>query len=151
MRTAITILALTIASTTHATEDNAKLGRYALTAFQCFSYASNAERKSEMERFFNIGLDASRKFVEALRAEKITREELSKFVPMTILWSVQGPTTDFSAGRMFEAVTTDTYRQMAENDASGMPLPAAKWIVDKELLKSIGENKYRQSNCELIK
>ncbi|CDN46820.1 hypothetical protein [Neorhizobium galegae] len=152
MRTAIAILALTLASTAAtATEENAKLGRYALTAYQCFAYASNADRKTETERFFNLGLDASRKFIEALRAEKITREELSKFVPMTILWSVQGPTTDFSAGRMFEAVTTYAYAEMAEHDASGMPLPTAKWIVDKELLKSIGEEKYRKSNCELIK
>ncbi|MCQ1856048.1 hypothetical protein, partial [Neorhizobium galegae] len=107
--------------------------------------------KTDTELFFNLVLYPSSKFIEALLAEKFTREERSKFVPRTILLSVQGPTTDFAAGRMFEAVTTYAYAEMAEHDASGMPLPTAKWIVDKELLKSIGEEKYRKSNCELIK
>lgn len=150
MRIMISILASLLASSALASQDDAKLGRYALSAFQCFAYASNAGYKAEMERFFEIGIEASRKFLEALRADKITREDISKYTPMTVVWAAQGPTIDFAAGRIFESVTRDTYKRMSSYDTGGMLLPMDKWVTDVGLLKSIGENKYRQSNCELI-
>lgn len=151
MRTILVSLATLLASSALASPEDAKQGRYALSAWQCFAYASEAGRKDEMERLFNIGFDAAKKFLEAARANIISREDANSKTPMIVLWSSQGPTVDFAAGRIFEAVSTDTHDKMAKTGADGMPLPMEKWITDKELLKSIGETKYRQSNCEMIK
>jgi hypothetical protein len=151
MRIAITMLATLLASSALSSPEDAKQGRYALSAWQCFAYASNAGKKEEVERLFNVGLEAAKKFLDAARANKISREDANSNTPMIVLWSSQGPTVDFAAGRIFEAVSTDTLDKMAKTGVDGVLLPTEKWITDKELLKSIGETKYEQSNCDLIK
>ncbi|MBY3363739.1 hypothetical protein [Rhizobium laguerreae] len=150
MRFTVAMLVTLFASSALASPEDAKQGRYALSAWQCFAFASNAGRNEEVERLFNVGLEAAKKFLEAVRADKISREDANSNTPMIVLWSSQGPTVDFAAGRIFEAVSAQTYRDMAEKDSTGMTLPVDKWITDKETLKSIGESKYRTANCELI-
>ncbi|EJC75754.1 hypothetical protein Rleg10DRAFT_5607 [Rhizobium leguminosarum bv. trifolii WSM2012] len=151
MRIILAGFATLLTSSALASPEEAKQGRYALSAWQCFTYASNAGRKDEMERLFNIGFDTVKKFLEAARANKISREDANSNTPMIVLLSSQGPTVDFAAGRIFEAVSADTYDKMAKSGEDGVPLPTEKWITDEGLLKSISETKYQQSNCDLIK
>ncbi|MGO7318462.1 hypothetical protein ACCS95_32865 [Rhizobium ruizarguesonis] len=151
MRFTIAMFAALFASSALSSPEDAKQGQFALSAWQCFAYASNAGKIEEVERLFNVRFESAKKLLEAARANKISSEDANSNTPIIVLWSSQGPTVDFAAGRIFEAVSKDTFDKMAKTGADGMPLPAEKWITDKELLTSIGDRRYHEANCDLIK
>jgi len=130
---------------------NSDSGLLLLVAFQCSQYAALSGNAKEQERLFLLGYATGKRFVDAARNQKISPQDLKEKVPLSVLQLMEGPTTDFMVGRIFEYAATDAFDSIAKRDPSGVLLSVEKWMLDKEVLKIKAENKYRESNCSLIK
>jgi len=120
------------------------------SAFSCAAYAEMSGNKQEQERLFKVGYDAGRTFVDGVKNKTISETEV-KDAPIGVLMHMNGPTTDFIIGRIFEVATADAYNKVVKEDSAGLPIiDPFKWADDK--LKVIrAENKYHSSNCTLIR
>jgi hypothetical protein len=134
----------------HAAEADARKSIALLSHWQCFQWSRMAGEQAATETHFNAGMEAGRTFLAAARAGTITKEEADSIVPMTIVLTMSGPSTEFVLGRIFETVTTDAFNDIAKEDPSGMPRDPKDYITDDGLLKSYAEMKYRSANCGLL-
>ncbi|MBY5332163.1 hypothetical protein [Rhizobium leguminosarum] len=145
------LLTLMVAGPSAASEQDAKLGRLAWSAFECHELALIADNQPEKERLFRLGSDASTTFVEAVRAGKVSDNEMFNFVPGGIARATDGPSVEFVVGRIYQLVVSNTFENVTQEDNSGKALPPEKWVADPFEMKGIAQTKYRAANCELIK
>jgi hypothetical protein len=96
----------------------------------------------EQERLFLFGLDQGRKFLEAVQAHKVTKEDLSTEPPLIMLMLLQGPTPDFILGRVFESA-----QKSALGDVITRPEGA---IFDDETKRLNARTKFVNQNCKLL-
>ena len=74
----------------------------AWTAFECSQYARMAgEPEQEAARLFRLGYENGKRFAESARNTELS-EELRSKMPVGVLRVMNGPTTDFILGRIFE-------------------------------------------------
>ncbi|MDU0365136.1 hypothetical protein RWK44_32730 [Rhizobium sp. 25PS6] len=151
MRRLIVLLTFMVAGSTAASEQEAKLSRLAWAAFECHELALIADNQPEKERLFRIGSGTSTKFVEAVRAGKVSDNEMFNFVPGGIARATDGPSVEFVVGRIYQLIVADTFENVTQEDSSGKALPPDKWVADPFEMKGIAQTKYRAANCELIK
>jgi hypothetical protein len=148
------LLTFIAAGSAAASEQEAKLSRLAWSAFECHELALIADNQPEKERLFRLGSDTSTKFVEAVRAGKVSDNEMFNFVPggiADIARSTDAPSGEFVVGRIYQLVVSNTFENVTQEDNSGKRLPPEKWVADPFEMKGIAQTKYRQANCELIK
>jgi len=107
-------------------------------AFKCSTYAQLFQDQKEQQRLFQIGLKASRDFVEGLKSRHDPTSELSRFM--------QGVSTDFVVGQMYESESTHAYDEIVKYQ-NGLPLK--QWL-DAPAAKTQAELTYQKSNCSLI-
>jgi hypothetical protein len=62
---------------------------------------------------------------------------------------LQGPSTDFIVGRIFENSTRDAYDDVVKKE-NGLPLDNSEWVRDDALRISKAKNLYHRSNCVLL-
>jgi hypothetical protein len=96
---AIGSAALCSTSIAQTSKEYALMGTKAYKAFRCSALASFAGNKDEQHRLFQLGYEDGKTFIEARRNGKIEGADLSQ-VPTGILVDIEGPTADFSLGRL---------------------------------------------------
>jgi hypothetical protein len=126
-----------------SSKDYALLEAETWAAFSCVALAAEAENRTEQERLFMLGYDKGKRFIEALNAGRIRREDVDSNVPVGLVLNLQGPTPDFMLGRIYEAAARDAldllYRQ--KNDAA----------VFEAFRKSVAESVMYRQNCRLLR
>ncbi len=76
------LLAFSSAAVAQTSEEYALMGAQTCGAWSCSALASHAGNGSKTERLFNLGYGLVRTFLEAVRAVKVTSEDLSKHPQM---------------------------------------------------------------------
>lgn len=122
-------------------KDYVVMARAAWSAFECSSLASKSKNPKEQERLFLFGYDQGHRFIAALAAQKVTREDLSTEAPLSFLLLLEGPTADFMLGRIFEA---------AQKSALEGAHKSGKSFNSEEMQEAIAKNKFWKLNCQLI-
>lgn len=126
---------------TQSSKEYAVMGREVWSAFECSAWASTTNDSKEAERLFMFGYKQGQKFLGALKAEKITQEDISQEVPVGVTWLLEGPTEEFILGRILEN---------AQEEALSEVFKTGNEFNSEELQKSIAGNKFRDGNCQLI-
>lgn len=116
-------------------------GRAVFSAFECTVLAAKIGRTEEQRRLFEFGYEEGKKFIDSVRSGEISKEELSSKVPVGVLWHMEGPTTDFILGRIYESA--------AENALDGV-YGRTNEVLSAEEQNRIAENKFSTMNCGLI-
>lgn len=120
------------------------------SAFSCATFASLAGDDNEQKRLFNVGYEAGSQFVGGLK-DGTTGQADRENTPVAVLLLLSGPSTDFVVGRIFEAATGHAFDAVVKQDAQGLSiLDSSRW-AQGELRTSIAQNKYRDSNCALLR
>ena len=139
------ILALVLVSVkqsfAESSSDYAAMGKAAWSAFECSALAEKSKNPKEQERLFKYGYAQGLKFIEAIQAEKVKGEDLSKGVPIMMLLLLQGPTPDFMLGRVFEGALDSALEDVYKT--------SEKFNSD-EMQETIAKNKFWKQNCQLI-
>ena len=135
----------------HAVEDDARAAQVMWNAWLCAVYAELKGDADEQGRLFTLGYSKGKQFVDATVAGTITPEEGRTIVPMVVGMLMAGPSPEFVLGRIFESAVGQAFDDVTAEDANGMPLAPADYVVDDELRALIATNKYMRSNCELIR
>jgi hypothetical protein len=153
LASSLCLLICLTAPSSHADPAKARLGRLAWSAFECAAYAKISGQSNEQARLFGLGLESARALVVAYSNKQITNEEASTEIPMgvlDVLTGPAGPSTDFTAGRIFESAMQNAIEQVMKWDKDG-PMPPAKWITSPSLAQSIAQEKFSQRNCLLVR
>ena len=122
------------------------------SAFECGTYAEMSDDEKEQTRLFELGVKAGRDFLGARESHQITDDDVRNEVPFFMLLVLQGPSTDFIIGRVFQFAYTRTFDDIAKHDAMGLPIERmSDWVMDKETQKTIAHSKFLLTYCALIK
>jgi hypothetical protein len=151
---AVAMLAvLMVTEQTKSDEAKARLSMLMWSAFECATYAGNADKKEEAKRLFDTGYKAGKEFMAAVESGQVTKEDLRKHVPayVGLLLVDGGPSKEFVLGRMFEFANEEAYDKIAKKDGSGKPLKMKDWVLDKGLQKIKATTLYNGSNCRVIR
>ena len=139
--TAQPIASTKVDTASYTSKEYAVMGRELHSALQCASWASITKDDAESERLFTFGYEQGQKFLAAIKAEKVKKEDISSEVPIAVAWMLQGPTEEFILGRIYEA---------AQEDALEEVFKTGDEFNSDEMQKIIAGNKYRDGNCQLI-
>jgi hypothetical protein len=122
---------------------------FALAAFECSQYARMAgEPEHEAARLFRLGYENGKRFAAAAHKTKMSEERRNK-LPKGVLRVMDGPTTDFILGRIFEYATREAYYLVVRGDKLETS-PSDKWRLP-EAQKIYAGTEYRSRNCALLK
>ncbi len=122
-------------------KDYAKLGRTAWNAFECSALASKSKNPQDQERLFHFGYEQGLRFIDAVRAGDVERQDISAAVPLAMALRLQGPTADFILGRVFEA---------AQKSALDSIYKAGETVVSDELQLTLARNEFLNRNCRAL-
>lgn len=139
-RTLVALVSLSFASP--ALAEGASDAHLAWSAWECATFAGYAGEEAEQSRLFQLGYGAGRRYVEALRAGRITNDEIQNEVPIGVSLLMSGPSTDFVLGRVFSAASDDAFDKLRDqtNDST-----------DAELKRLVASNLLRSANCSLLR
>jgi hypothetical protein len=80
----------------------AQSGRAAWDAFQCAGFAAAMHDKEAFDGVFAHGFSSAHLFVNALQKERIKRVHFEREIPSPMRASLEGPSADFVAGRVYQ-------------------------------------------------
>ena len=147
----ICIILLSIpASAAEGALEKAKLGRVSWSSFQCATWADMSGNKKEHAPLFVVGLKAGREFINAVRSGQVTAKLAKQEAPIEVTTLLEGPSTDFLLGRIFQSAGLDAYDKIVKEE-NGILLEPSKWINDKELIKTKAQTRYLNGNCAALK
>ena len=133
---------LTSSAIAESSKEYALMGKSTWSAFECSVLAGKIGNTKEQERLFLFGYEEGLKFINALKSNKIKRKDLSSEIPMAMKWSLQGPTSDFMLGRVFEVAMEYALKDVYKTDNN---------TYDVDMQKTIAKHKFSKSNCSLIR
>jgi hypothetical protein len=120
----------------------ARLGDKAWSAFECTALSSFLENDvSNTEKLFTVGYESGLTFIEALRKELVTDEDLQKEVPIGLSWQLGGPNSDFMLGKIYTTVEDNVLEDVFQDGDN---------FNSKEVQLNIAESKYNRANCNLL-
>ena len=122
-------------------KESAAMAREAWSAFECSSLASKINDSKEQERLFLFGYEQGKKFIRALKANKIEKEDLSKEVPMIMLLLLEGPSEDFILGRIYENAQEHALEKVFKTDGK---------FNSEQFQKDIAKSEFWNHNCQFI-
>lgn len=125
-------------------KDYAIMSREFWSAIECSTWASHFDDQKEAERLFTFGYEQGKKFLGAVRAEKISEEDWRTEIPMGISMRLEGPNDDFILGVISADIQESALEEVFYTNYNKTKLNS------DDLQKSIAENKYRDGNCQLI-
>ena len=117
------------------------MGSQAWSAFECSILALKSNNRKEQERLFKYGYKQGKIFITALKEGKILKEDLEAEVPIILILLLEGPSTDFMLGRIFENALDSALKKLYE--ANGQ-------MKSKAFIESIAEISYRKCNCQIV-
>jgi hypothetical protein len=130
--------------------DRPNLGLVMWSSFSCASFAELSSDKKEQKRLFTVGYSAGKQFLVAIENKTVSEKEISS-APLGVLQRLQGPSIDFMIGRIFEGATEDAFDKVEKEDNNGMPILNPRDWADGDLRVTKARNKYRSSNCALVR
>jgi len=138
-----TILLLMFANfaVAQTSKEHAAMGAEAWSAFECSSLASHIKDSKEGERLFLFGYEQGKKFIRALKANKIEKEDISNGVPMIMLLLLEGPSEDFMLGRIYENAQEHALEKVFKTDDK---------FNSEQFQKDIAKSEFRKRNCQFI-
>lgn len=144
IRNLVVCTMMTLISGTHAfatsSSEYALMGSASWSAFECSVLAGYSNPK-EQERLFNYGYSQGITFINALRENKVKQEDLYNKVPMGMMMHIQGPTSDFALGRVYEKAADSGLKDIIKSGDK---------MNDKGIQQMLAEGRYSQRNCQLI-
>ena len=87
------------------------------------------------------GYSQGQEFLKAVEANKISSEDFGQEVPIGVSLSLQGPTHEFILGQLFA---------FAQDSALDEVFTTNGEYNSTDMQKIIAQNKFTDSNCELI-
>ncbi|WP_419778282.1 tetratricopeptide repeat protein [Maridesulfovibrio sp.] len=114
-----------------------KLGKEAVSLFQCATIASIAEDQNEHSRLFYKGYFKIIKYLDYTRYENYTKKVAEKS-PLYLTLNRRGPSSDFCAGSIYSQIVSAVYEDKELEGYRG------------EARKQAANNLYRKRNCELL-
>ncbi|MDT8429372.1 MAG: hypothetical protein RQ757_11455 [Pseudomonadales bacterium] len=154
MRNILLIVAVFIGASAYVSAqpegDSPNRGRLMWSAFTCATFAELSGNEEEQTRLFAVGYAVGTEFVREVKEKTISESEFNA-APVGVLLTLGGPSVDFIVGRIFENAMNDAFDSVVKEDSNGLTIPdPTKWARDE--LKAIrAENKYHNSNCELLR
>lgn len=120
----------------------ARLGDKAWSAFECTALSAFLEKdESNTEKLFIVGYESGLTFIEALRKELVTDEDVQKEVPIGLSWQLGGPNSDFMLGKIYTTVEDNVLEDVFQDGDN---------FNSKEVQLNIAESKYNRANCNLL-
>lgn len=144
MRLAAHSLALIALLSSPASAQEAHLGRLSWSAFHCSSLASQSAQADEQQRLFQVGYESGLRYIEAVRAGRVTEEQVRSETPIGFSLGLGGPSPDFMLGRIYETAADKAYDDVTEQIST----PNA---FDAEIRQVVAGNLFQQSNCTLLR
>jgi hypothetical protein len=117
------------------------MAQSAWSAFQCSVLAEKSRNMAEQKRLFEFGYDQGLRFITALDSGTAEREALSGAAPFSMLLLLQGPTPDFTLGRIFEAALRSALEDV---------FSSAESYASPAIQESIAAREFLKRNCNLI-
>lgn len=114
-------------------------GMLSWAAFTCFSYARASDQPGEAERLFTIGYSAGKGLVNDIYEGRASEAEVQK-MPLSFRFRLQGPSSDFVMGTVFEKATFEAQAKLIEGN------PA----IDPEIKSLKARSLYDAGNCSLL-
>lgn len=136
------ILTFTAAFGKDESEDFAKSAQRCWSAFECAALADITKNREAQEKLFNYGYEEGKRFLVALKSEKIAQEDISKHVPVVVALSLQGPSNDFILGAIWAQAVDSVFDDI--KDSNG------EYPTSPELRAMIAERMFRERNCEIL-
>lgn len=130
---------LTTPALAQTSEDYAKMSRKVWSIFECTFLAVYTKDNSEAGRLALLGLETGKTYVEATKAGKIKPEDFRNYTPYAFLNMIQGPSTDFTLGRMYQHVHGILFEEISKD------FPA------DEVRNNRARDMYRIRNCSFLK
>lgn len=118
----------------------ASAGSATWAAFECHALANTIGDSAASERLFLHGMAQGQQFLKDMQAGRINSSDIHSEVPIGVLDSLSGPSSDFILGRIFESAT-----QVAFHDFKAVGLD--KYMDER---RAFAQAKFTQSNCRLI-
>jgi len=128
-------------SLTQTSKEYAVMGGSIWSAFECSSLASFIDDLEEQDRLFSWGYEQGKIFIEALNRDQIKQEDISKEVPIGVILLLQGPSSDFILGRIYE---------VAQDNALEDVFMTGENYNSDEIQKIAATNKFGEANCNII-
>lgn len=123
-------------------QDYARKGALSWAAFECSSAARYTENmQAEEERLFKVGYRLGIEFLSAIKAGKVSNEDVYKGVPWQVLGRLQGPNHEFILGRIAEAAIENGTTRITKIDEKS---------ISADLRKRRAEFLYVEWHCELL-
>lgn len=125
----------------------AQMGRRLWAAFSCSAYAGFAQEAADQERLFMYGLSQGRTYIEALRANRIEREDIRTTVPLAVNLRMMGPNADFILGMIYADAEEDAAKEAWDRrDPRWVDRP----VPNDDLRRMRARNAYTRGNCDAI-
>jgi len=102
------------------------------------------------EHHFKQGLESGRVFVDTALAGEISASDWNSVVPIGIALTMNGPSTDFILGRMYEYVSDDAYDKVVRRSPDGQLLKPEEYILDENEQAVLARHWLRRANCSVI-
>lgn len=119
----------------------AAMGLATWSAFECSTLAAKTKNAKEQERLFLYGYRQGQTFIAAVRAGKIDRKDLSSVVPVFVMLLLEGPTTDFMLGRIYEYAQRNVLKDV---------LTTEQELNTDDVQTRLAQSKFLKANCGLI-
>lgn len=124
-----------------ASTEAAQSGKMAWSGFECSVLASMIGRQDDAKWLFEFAMEQGTRFVDAVKAGEVSKEDMDAEVPMAVLWVLEGPSTDFVLGRMYESASDYASDKLRNEDNS---------IAQNDVRETRAENRYHERNCALL-
>ena len=123
----------------------ARQGKLAFVAFSCATLARHMGDDTKAKTAFNVGVESAREFVEAIRSNRVLGSDLRSQVPLLVMRSLRGPSTDFIVGRIFQ-VSSD-YQDDYINEQVKMLAASGDFNAKKAAGQQAATLRYMQADC----
>ena len=135
-------------ATAFADEESVRLarqGKLAFVAFSCAALARHMGDDTKAKTAFNVGVESAREFVEAFRSNRVLDSDFRSEVPLLVMGSLRGPSTDFIVGRIFQ-VSSD-YQGDYINEQVKMLAASGDFNAKKAAGQQAATLRYMQADC----
>lgn len=144
------VLVLLIAAPAVGEVTKASRGRMMWSAFECAAYAELAGNKDQQKRLFELGYREGKAFLDAAASGSLSQAERDD-TPVGVLFSLGGPSIDFMLGHIYANASHVAFDTVVKQESDGTPVhDPLKW-AQGEVQRRRAEQKFRSSNCTLVK
>jgi hypothetical protein len=128
----------------------ARLSLVMMANWNCGTWAEMSNDTQAQADHWQRGYEAGRGFVDGAKAGRISREDVNAIVPMNVLLTLQGPSTEFVLGRLHHMIASDAHDEVSARDENGNRLPTGASPLVPEFWDMKAARLYRQGNCEAL-